>query len=100
MVLERYDDKVIREVSSPATGIQRTCKFPPSIAEVVEFIDEHIRRSTYASQYDVRSEQQLKERAENEQQEKAESPEHRHKVAERIKHEVAEAFVSNKGEVE
>src|SRR5258707_144381 len=36
MVLERYPDKVVRTVSHPLTGIQRTCKFPPSIAEFVE----------------------------------------------------------------
>lgn len=86
MVLERYDDAVIRAVTSPLTGIQRTCKFPPSIAEFVEFIDEHIRRSTYASTYDQRSREQLREREEIEA--KAESFEHRQKVAERIKNEL------------
>jgi hypothetical protein len=35
-VLERYSDEVITEVTSPTSGVQRHCKFPPSIAEVVE----------------------------------------------------------------
>jgi hypothetical protein len=39
LVLEQYDDAVIRKVTSPLTGIQRHCKFPPSIAEVVEACD-------------------------------------------------------------
>lgn len=88
MVLERYDDKVIDAVTSPVTGIQRTCKFPPSIAEFVEFIDEHIRRATFAAQYDARSRKQLDEREEFEREAKAETPEHRQRVAERIKGEL------------
>lgn len=35
-VLEKYEDVVIQYVCDPRTGIQRRCKFPPSIAEVVE----------------------------------------------------------------
>lgn len=88
MVLERYDDKVIREVTSPVTGIQRTCKFPPSIAEFVEFIDEHIRRSTYASQYDERSKQQLENREKYEREGTTEAAEYRKAVADRIKNEL------------
>jgi hypothetical protein len=84
IVLERYDDAIIREVTSPITGIQRTCKFPPSIAEFVEFIDEHVRRSTYAGQFDARTREQLRKRAEAEALEKAEPLEYRRKVAERI----------------
>jgi hypothetical protein len=88
MVLERYDDKTIREVTSPITGIQRTCKFPPSIAEVVEFIEDHVRRATFASNYDARSKRQLEEREEYERQGKTESTEHRAAVAKRIKDEL------------
>lgn len=36
MVLEQYDAAIVAHVTSPLTGIQRKCKFPPSIAEVVE----------------------------------------------------------------
>jgi len=82
MVLERYDDAVIRAVTSPATGIQRNCKFPPSIAEFVEFIDEHIRRSTVASTYDQRSREQLREREDIEAH--AEPLQRRREVAARI----------------
>lgn len=88
MVLERYDDVVIRAVISPITGIQRTCKFPPSIAEFVEFIDEHVRRSTFTATYDSRSQQQIKERKEFERQGKTETLEQRKAIAERIKGEL------------
>lgn len=88
-VLERYDDKVIDAVTSPVTGIQRTCKFPPSLAEFVEFCEEHVRRSTFSSTWDARSAAQLKERDEIEAQGKAESYEHRAAVIERARQEMA-----------
>lgn len=88
MVLERYDDAVIRAVTSPNTGIQRTCKFPPSIAEFVEFIDEHIRRSTYTATYDAHSQKQIREREEYERQGTTEHAEYRKAVALRIKAEM------------
>jgi hypothetical protein len=40
VILERYSDGVIGTVSHPLTGIARRCKFPPSIAEVVEACDD------------------------------------------------------------
>jgi hypothetical protein len=88
MVLERYDDAVIEAVTSPITGIQRTCAFPPSLAEVVAFIDDHVRRSTYAAQYDARSQEQLREREQFKTGAKAETPEHRKAVWARIKGEL------------
>jgi hypothetical protein len=36
VILAEYPDEVIKHVSHPLTGIQRTCKFPPSLAEIVE----------------------------------------------------------------
>jgi len=83
MVLERYDDAVIRAVTSPVTGIQRTCKFPPSIAEVVEFIDEHIRRATFANDYNARSRAQIEEREQFERDQR-EPLEYRRAVVERV----------------
>lgn len=45
MVLERYPDAVIIEVSSPLTGIQRRHKNrPPDIAAIVEACDDEIAR--------------------------------------------------------
>ena len=44
MVLERYPNEVIEAVSNPRTGIQRHCKFPPSIAEIVEFCESEVTR--------------------------------------------------------
>jgi len=98
IVLERYDDDVIRAVTSPVTGIQRTCKFPPSIAEFVEFIDEHIRRSTYAASYDTRSQEQLRLREQIEREQKAEPPEKRKEVADRIRAELRASGFQFKGD--
>ncbi len=38
-VLEQYDPQIVAIVTSPLTGIQRKCKFPPTIAELVEECD-------------------------------------------------------------
>ena len=43
-VLQGYSDAVIAHVTSPQTGLQRTCKFPPSIAEVVTACEEEATR--------------------------------------------------------
>lgn len=49
VVLEAYADNVILYVTSPQTGIQRRCKWPPTIAEVVEACDaESARQATLA----------------------------------------------------
>lgn len=84
MVLERYDDEVIEHITSPLTGVQRKCKFPPSIAEIVEACDAERHSQTYAAQYDRRSTEQLQGRADDEALEKAEPLEYRRAVAERI----------------
>jgi hypothetical protein len=84
MILERYDDQVIEHVTSPLTGIQRKCKFPPSIAEIVEACDAEHRSRTYAAKYDQRTAKQLRERAEVEAGKEPEWLEHRRAVAERI----------------
>jgi hypothetical protein len=90
MVLERYPDSVVTEATSPLTGIQRACKFPPSIAEVVEFCDELQRRSTRTAQWDERSRKQLEDRAAFDAMTKEESLEHRQQVAERIRRGLSE----------
>src|SRR5262249_21136906 len=77
MVLERYDDKIIEAVTSPLTGIQRECKFPPSIAEFVEFCDETQRRLSWATEYDKRTAEQLRARERFERQGEEETLEHR-----------------------
>jgi hypothetical protein len=40
-VLEQYPNEVITYVCDPRTGIQRRCKFPPTISEMVESCDDH-----------------------------------------------------------
>lgn len=41
-VLEQYPDDVIRYVCDPRTGVQRQCKFPPTISEIVTACDARI----------------------------------------------------------
>jgi hypothetical protein len=41
MVLEQYPDAVALYITDPRTGIQRHCKWPPSISEIVAACDEH-----------------------------------------------------------
>ena len=89
MVIERYPDAIIKQATSPVTGIQRTCKFPPSIAEVVEFCNEMQRRSNYASDWNARAKKQLDERDAYDVETKTESLEHRKAVVARIKAELA-----------
>lgn len=43
MVLEQYPDEVIVFVTDPRTGVQRSCKWPPTIAEIVEACDLHLQ---------------------------------------------------------
>jgi hypothetical protein len=89
IVLQRYSDTVIVEATSPMTGLQHTCKFPPSIAEATQFCDELKRRSTYASKWDEHSRKQLDEREEALRQAKAETAEHRAAIVARIKADLA-----------
>jgi hypothetical protein len=82
-VLERYDDEIVEAVTSPISGIQRECKFPPSIAEFVEFCNETRRRLTFESRWKEKSEEQLAEREELERQDRQETTEHRADVVNR-----------------
>lgn len=93
MVLERYDDVVIREATSPITGIQRTCKFPPSIAEVVEFCDELRRRKNFKGDWNSRSRNQLDERESMELDGKSESLDHRKAVCDRMRDGLAKSGI-------
>lgn len=40
-VLEQYPNEVIIYVCDPRTGIQRRCKFPPTLSEIIEACDTH-----------------------------------------------------------
>ena len=83
VVLKEYSNEVIAAVTDPRTGIQRTCKFPPSIADFVEFCNETQRRMNWASNYDARSRQQLARREKFKQQSMDETPEQRAAAVER-----------------
>lgn len=54
MVLEEYSDAVIADITNPHTGLQRRCKFAPSIQEVIEACEqesarhERLKRATIA----------------------------------------------------
>jgi hypothetical protein len=41
-VFEDYSDELVKFATNPKTGVQRKYKWPPKIAEVVEFCDERI----------------------------------------------------------
>ncbi len=40
-VLEQYPNEVIVYVCDPRTGIQRRCKWPPTVSEIVDACDDH-----------------------------------------------------------
>jgi hypothetical protein len=42
-VLAQYPDDVIMHISDPRTGIQRACKWPPTIAEIVTACEVHMQ---------------------------------------------------------
>lgn len=63
IVLERYSDDVIRELSHPLTGIQRRLKKPPSIADIVEGCEDILdRRPRTAHSEDAFPPYQLRQR--------------------------------------
>lgn len=41
-VLEQYPNDVIVYVCDPRTGVQRSCKFPPTISEIVQACDARV----------------------------------------------------------
>lgn len=51
MVLERYPDAVIATITSPLTGIQRRCKQPPTISDVVAACDGEVTRAARLTCY-------------------------------------------------
>jgi hypothetical protein len=51
MVLEQYPIDTIKFVTDPRTGIQRRCKWPPTVAEVVDACEEHLRSIANAHRF-------------------------------------------------
>src|SRR5450631_2209684 len=43
IVLEQYPDDVILYITDPRTGVQRACKWPPTISEIVEACDRRMQ---------------------------------------------------------
>lgn len=43
MVLEQYPNEVILYITDPRTGVQRHCKWPPTIAEIIEACDKRMQ---------------------------------------------------------
>ena len=41
--LANYPEEIVKRVTDPRTGIQRKCKFLPSVAEVIEACEEEMR---------------------------------------------------------
>lgn len=50
-VLSAYPESVILHATGPMTGLQRRCKFPPSIAEVVTECDSELARLERIARY-------------------------------------------------
>lgn len=84
IVLREYPRDVIEVATSPTTGIQRHCKFPPSLAEIVEFCDNLHRRSRKLAEWEAGARAQLAERAAIQDAEAAEPIDRRRAVAQRI----------------
>ena len=53
VVLEEYPNEVIAHVASPRTGIVRTAKFVPSLAEIITACDEEVARQDRIKRYAV-----------------------------------------------
>jgi hypothetical protein len=45
MVLEQYPNDVIIYITDPRTGVQRHCKWPPTIAEIIEACDKRMQHA-------------------------------------------------------
>jgi len=50
-VLEQYPNDVIVYVTDPRTGIQRRCKWPPTISEIVEECDSRVAHLATMERY-------------------------------------------------
>lgn len=57
-VLETYPEWVVKQVTDPRTGIQRTAKFPPSIAEVTSACEALYGPVRYAEEWNDRAREQ------------------------------------------
>jgi hypothetical protein len=51
LVLEQYPLDTIRFVTDPRTGVQRRCNWPPSVKEVVDAGDQHMRDKATAHRF-------------------------------------------------
>lgn len=61
-VLSGYAEGIVREVTSLETGIQRTSKFPPRIAEIVEACDKVAERLSRWKRFQNFGKAQIEER--------------------------------------
>lgn len=50
-MLEQYPSEVIVYISDPRTGVQRRCKWPPTISEIVEACDKRIAELNQAERF-------------------------------------------------
>jgi hypothetical protein len=82
-VFKTFADYVIEQATDPRNGIQSVSKFPPSIAEIVDFCNEIMRRASYASEWDARAARQLEERRLEQEQDEREPLDKRREVVAR-----------------
>jgi hypothetical protein len=52
LVLEQYPAETIRFVTDPRTGVQRRHDWPPSVKNVVDACDQHMRETAMRRRYD------------------------------------------------
>jgi hypothetical protein len=90
-VLAEYPRSVAMACADVRSGVVRSCKFLPTIAEVVAWCEPEVARLRRVTDYDARSARQLCERDQLEREANAETPEHRAAVVERIRCEMAAA---------
>jgi hypothetical protein len=52
MVLDQYPTDVIIYITDPRTGVQRACKWPPTIAEIIEACDKRMHEKARRAEFE------------------------------------------------
>lgn len=87
-LLTDYPKTIALRMCDPVNGVVRECKFLPTVAEAVKWLEHEVQSLRSAAAWETRSREQLAERHRFETEDKAEPLEHRNAVAGRIKAEL------------
>jgi hypothetical protein len=96
-LLTQYPRTTALHCADPVNGLARECKFLPSIAEAVKWLEREQLPLRNAADRERRNAEQFAQRDRDAADEKAEPLEHRRRVAERITRELKEAFARGDG---